>query len=118
LFPTRLSSDLTILAGCIQQAESRRYVQTMLGRRRPIPDIYSRQPNRRALAERLAINSVVQGSAADLIKVAMVDLHARIRQAAEGAGPAGEPLAGVRLLLQIHDELVFEAPEDQAEPAR
>src|SRR5690606_15066126 len=117
-YKRRFAGIATCLAECIQQAESRGYVQTMLGRRRPIPDIYSRQPNRRALAERLAINSVVQGSAADLIKVAMVDLHARIRQAAEGAGPAGEPLAGVRMLLQIHDELVFEAPEDQAEPAR
>src|SRR5690606_5652021 len=87
-YKRRFAGIATFLAECIQQAESRGYVQTMLGRRRPIPDIYSRQPNRRALAERLAINSVVQGSAADLIKVAMVDLHARIRQAAEGAGPA------------------------------
>jgi DNA polymerase-1 len=62
----------------------------MLKRRRPIPDIDSNQPNRRSLAERMAINSVVQGSAADLIKLAMIDLH-------------------------VHDELVFECPEAEAD---
>ena len=88
------------------QARTRGYVETMLGRRRPIPDIDSRNPSRRALAERLSINSVVQGSAADLIKIAMVDLSRRFAQ-----GQGGLPAGAVRMLLQIHDELVFEVPE-------
>jgi DNA polymerase-1 len=81
----------------------------MLHRRRPIPDTTSSNPARRALAERLAINSVVQGSAADLIKLAMVQLHRSIAQAAPGSA-----LHGSRMLLQIHDELVFECPQEQA----
>ena len=73
--------------------------------------IASNVPSRRAFAERNAINSVVQGSAADLIKLAMVDLHARF------TGP-NPPVANVKMLLQIHDELVFEADEATAEDAR
>ncbi len=90
---------------CIDMALTKGYVETILGRRRPIPQIQARNPQRRALGERMAINSVVQGSAADLIKVAMIDLHRDL--------PGRFPDA--RMLLQIHDELVFEAPEGQAE---
>jgi DNA polymerase-1 len=79
----------------------------MLGRRRPIPQVHARDPQQRALGERLAINSVVQGSAADLIKIAMVDLYRRL--------PVAFPR--VRMLLQIHDELVFESPEADAKKA-
>ncbi|WP_428389348.1 DNA polymerase I [Mucisphaera sp.] len=89
------------LAACVDQAKAQGYVSTILGRRRAIPQIEARQPNVRALGERLAINSVVQGSAADLIKLAMVRLHRRLAAEAFGA----------RMLLQIHDELVVEVDE-------
>lgn len=86
---------------CVQQARTKGYVETMLGRRRAVPQVESRNPNEQQLGERIAINSVVQGSAADLIKIAMIDLHRRL--------PDEHP--GTRMLLQIHDELVFEVPE-------
>ncbi|MFO0973843.1 MAG: DNA polymerase I [Phycisphaerae bacterium] len=75
-------------------------VETLLGRRRRIDDINSRNPTARAAAERFAVNTVVQGTAADLIKKAMLAIHARLMRS------RGE----TRLLLQIHDELVFELP--------
>jgi len=93
------------LHACIAQAGERGYVETIFGRRRRIFEIDSRNPSRRAAAERLAINSVVQGSAADLIKQAMVNIDARIRR-------EGRPS---RMLLQIHDELLFETPKDAVE---
>lgn len=92
------------LQSCIEHAERTGYVETILKRRRLIPQIEAKAPQLRALGERLAINSVVQGSAADLIKVAMIDLHRRLPEAFPEA----------KMLLQIHDELVFEAPEKQA----
>jgi DNA polymerase-1 len=88
------------LQQCIQHALEYGYVTTILGRRRSLPEIQSTNQHQRGLGERLAINSVVQGSAADLIKVAMVSVQRRIDR-------DGLPL---RMLLQIHDELVFEAP--------
>ena len=93
------------LAECIQEADQNGFVQTISHRRRPIPEIHSQNGNLRSLGQRMAINTVVQGSAADLIKVAMVQLHNRI---------AAEKLP-IKMLLQIHDELVFETPADQAE---
>ncbi len=105
-YKRRFSGISTFLEECIAQARRFGYVETMLKRRRPVPDIDDRNPSRRSLAERVAINSVVQGSAADLIKLAMVDIFRRIRGGA------------VRMLLQIHDELVFESPEGDAEDAR
>jgi DNA polymerase-1 len=91
------------LAQCVQQAKARGHVETILGRRRPVPQVHSRNPAERALGERMAINSVVQGSAADLIKVAMVRIHRDI----------GDRCPGSRMLLQIHDELLFEVPVEQ-----
>ncbi|MHC4320190.1 MAG: DNA polymerase I [Planctomycetota bacterium] len=96
------------LGKCVASAQADGYVETILGRRRPIPQIHARNPQQRALGERMAINSVVQGSAADLIKLAMIDLYRRLPQEFPAA----------RMLLQIHDELVLEAPEAQAEPVR
>ncbi len=90
---------------CIMEAKEKGYVETIRGRRRPIPEIESRIASMRQYAERTAINSVIQGSAADLIKLAMNRVHARL--ATENA-PA-------KLLLQVHDELVFECPADHAE---
>ncbi|MFI4859221.1 MAG: DNA polymerase I [Phycisphaerales bacterium JB063] len=92
------------LDACVAHAREHGYVQTVLGRRRAIPDIDDRNGQKRQLAERLAINSVVQGSAADLIKVAMVNLQQRIEQESLPA----------KLLLQIHDELVVECPAREA----
>jgi DNA polymerase-1 len=80
--------------------------RTMFGRERPIPDINSRNPNARGFAERTAINSPIQGTAADLIKLAMV----RIDRALAGFES--------RLLLQVHDELVLEAPPGELDAVR
>jgi len=96
------------LQTCIAAAKSRGYVETIFKRRRRIAHIDARNPQRRAQAERLAINSVVQGSAADLIKQAMINIDARIRR-------DGRPS---RMLLQIHDELVFETPRDAVDGDR
>lgn len=131
-YKKRFAGITTFLQECIEQAKQHGYVETMMKRRRPIPEIEARNPARRSLAERMAINSVVQGSAADLIKLAMVDIHATIvgpdrtatvggtKRAASTALP--KPLAArrddIRMLLQIHDELVFEVPEDLVDPAR
>ena len=93
------------LNGCVSQALSNGYVTTIMGRRRAIPEIHGNNAHIRALGERLAINSVVQGSAADLIKLAMVNVQRRI----------DEERRPVKLLLQIHDELIFELPEDVAD---
>lgn len=95
----------TFLQRCVQQALEEGWVSTLLGRRRAVPEIQSSNRNRRSLGERLAINSVVQGSAADLIKVAMVNVGERL---------AREELP-TKLLLQIHDELIFETPAEYAE---
>jgi DNA polymerase-1 len=81
------------------------YVTTLLGRRRPIPEIYSDNQGTRSAAERAAVNTPIQGSAADLIKVAMVRLDPRLREAYPDAW----------MILQVHDELVFDVPADQAE---
>ena len=79
------------------------YVTTLLGRRRPVPEIRVRNRQTRALGERLAVNSVMQGTAADVIKVAMIRIHDRLREEGRGA----------RLVLQVHDELLLEAPETE-----
>jgi DNA polymerase-1 len=90
---------------CIQQASVYGYVTTILGRRRVLPDINSAVQSRRQFSQRAALNSVIQGSAADLIKMAMVNIHEKIRdQASE-----------VKMIIQIHDELVFEARKETAQ---
>jgi DNA polymerase-1 len=127
-YKKRFPGITTFLAECVEHAKRLGYVQTMLGRRRPIPEIESPIPARRAFAERTAINSVVQGSAADLIKLAMIDAHAAMQhprahaaaavpRASNSSPPNLSPLASARLLLQIHDELVFESPTDHAPAA-
>jgi len=114
-YKQRFPGITIFLQECVEQAKRTGYVETMLGRRRPIPQIEATQPQQKALGERMAINSVVQGSAADLIKIAMVDLHRRIREPEEDES---SPLHGVRMLVQIHDELLFEAPEERATGAQ
>ncbi|BEH09074.1 MULTISPECIES: DNA polymerase I [Geobacter] len=91
------------LDGCAAEAEARGYVTTLMGRRLPIPDIASSNGNIRAFAQRNAVNYPIQGSAADIIKAAMVRVTERMRR---------EGLAG-RLIMQVHDELVFEVPEGE-----
>ncbi len=100
----RYGSIRQFMDACVEQAKKKGYAETILHRRRRIQDLYSRNANRRAQAERLAVNTVVQGSAADLIKVAMINIQNRID---------AEDLP-VRQILQIHDELVFELPRAQA----
>jgi DNA polymerase-1 len=90
------------LQACVAQARRQGYVETLAGRRRRIDGIDSPNPQRRALGERMAINSVVQGSAADLIKIAMINVHDRLTAQHSPA----------KMLLQIHDELLFETPRD------
>ena len=87
-------------AACVLKAQTQGYVETIQGRRRPIPEIQSGITSMRNYGERLAINSVVQGSAADLIKIAMVRIFNRLKKDHRPS----------KLLLQVHDELVFETP--------
>ncbi len=84
----------------VEKAQEEGYVTTLMGRRRQIPELRSGNPNTRRLGERLAVNTVIQGTAADIIKVAMVRCQRALREA------GGE----TRLILQIHDELLFEGP--------
>jgi DNA polymerase I len=91
------------LTSVLEECRRTGYARTILGRRRAISGIRESVGRSRNMAERTAINTVIQGSAADLIKTAMVNIHARIER-------EGHP---ARMLLQIHDELVFEAPADQ-----
>jgi DNA polymerase I len=86
------------LEGIVAQARRDGYTQTILGRRRYLPDLVSDNRQRREMAERMALNAPIQGSAADVIKVAMLRVHDRIRQ--QGLRS--------RMLLQVHDELLFE----------
>ena len=96
---------IQFLDGLIDEARDRGYVETLLGRRRYVPQITSRNPNDRAYAERIAVNMPIQGTQADMIKRAMIAIHARL--GAEGLG--------ARMILQVHDELVFEVPEAEVE---
>ncbi|KYD10801.1 DNA polymerase I [Heyndrickxia sporothermodurans] len=89
----------------VQDAKEKGYVSTILKRRRYIPEITSRNFNIRSFAERTAMNTPIQGSAADIIKKAMIDMAARLK----------EEKLQTRLLLQVHDELIFEAPSDEIE---
>lgn len=122
-YKKRFPGITTFLAECVEQARRLGYVETILKRRRAVPQIHDRNPQTRALGERIAINSVVQGSAADLIKIAMIDLHRRLSDSARDWRMAqslleAPEIPGVHMLIQIHDELVFEAPEEHAEDAR
>jgi DNA polymerase I len=91
----------------IERAQEEGYVTTLMGRRRSIPELRSGNPNTRRLGERLAVNTVIQGTAADIIKVAMVRCWHALRET------GGE----TRLVLQIHDELLFEGPPGEMEAA-
>jgi DNA polymerase-1 len=93
---------------CLEQARENGYVTTLLNRRRYLRDIFSENAGLRSLAERTAVNTPIQGTAADMIKVAMIRVFRRMRD--EGLE--------TRMLLQVHDELVFEVPEAEMETVR
>ena len=88
-----------------EQARERGYVSTLLGRKRHIPELAARNPTLRAAGERMAINMPIQGTAADIIKLAMIRLAARLRDGGFAA----------RLILQVHDELLLEVPREEVE---
>jgi len=94
--------------GCVVQGNTEGFVSTLMGRRRYLPELSDRSYNIRQFGERAAMNSPIQGTAADIIKLAMV----RVQEALEKAGMRA------RLILQVHDELIVEAPEEEAERVR
>jgi DNA polymerase-1 len=102
-YKERHHGAIAFLDSCIKEAEEHGSVRTILGRRLPIPDIQSSNGNVLAFARRNAINYPIQGSAADIIKCAMIRVDSRIRL---------EQLQS-RLIMQVHDELVLEVPEDE-----
>jgi len=87
----------------IKKTEQQGYVTTLLGRRRYIPTINSRNKTEKSAAERIAVNTPIQGSAADIVKIAMINLDKRLTTEQSSA----------RLLLQVHDELILECPKDE-----
>jgi DNA polymerase-1 len=89
----------------LDEARREQKVKTLFGRVRPIPDIHSKNYNLRGFAERTAVNTPLQGTAADLIKIAMIRIDAELRERGLRS----------RMLLQVHDELVFEVPEDEVD---
>ncbi len=91
----------------LEQTRKDGSVRTLFGRLRPIPDIESRNPNQRGFAERTAINTPLQGTGADLIKLAMISLDRKLT----------ERRLKTRMILQVHDELLFEVPADEKDEA-
>ena len=103
----RFPAVAQFMKDAVEQAEQHGYVSTLFGRRRQIPELRARNWQMRKLGERLAVNTVIQGTAADIIKVAMVRCH----DALDEAGLTDQ------LILQIHDELLFEGPPEEMEQA-
>ena len=96
------------LDGLIRDAKEKGYAESLFGRRRPVPELKSSNFMQRSFGERVAMNSPIQGTAADIIKIAMVRVFDRLK--AEGVKS--------KLILQIHDELLIEAPLEEADKAR
>jgi len=92
----------TFIDRTLDEARREQKVRTLFGRVRPIPDINSKNANLRGFAERTAVNTPLQGTAADLIKIAMIGIDGELRERGLKS----------RMTLQVHDELVFEVPED------
>jgi len=92
----------------IAEGRAKGYTTTILGRRRPIPELQSGDAVQRSFGERMAVNSPIQGSAADLIKLAMINVHNRLQH----------ELPDVKMILQVHDELIFEVPETKLDSAK
>ena len=100
----RFSGVQAYMKDIVELAKKQGYVTTLLGRRRNLPELYSSNFNLRSFGERAALNTPIQGSAADIIKLAMVAVHNRLK---------AEKLEA-RLLLQVHDELIVECPESES----
>ena len=101
----KLYADITrFKTETIVKAEDKGYVETILGRRRPVTNINSRNKIEKSAAERVAINTPVQGSAADIVKKAMLEVSSALKEKDNGA----------RLLLQVHDELILECPDNNS----
>ena len=95
------------LDGLVASGREKGYVSTLYGRRRPVPELLSANFNQRLFGERVSMNSPIQGTAADIMKIAMVNVDKALQE--EGLKS--------RIVLQIHDELLIEAPEEEADQA-
>ncbi|HUS19490.1 MAG TPA: DNA polymerase, partial [Terriglobales bacterium] len=104
----KYSGVRTFIDKTLEETRCAGSVRTLFGRLRPIPDIHSSNVNMRGFAERTAVNTPLQGTAADLIKVAMIRIDAELTARKMKS----------RMTLQVHDELVFEAPENEVEDLR
>jgi DNA polymerase I len=93
----------------LARAREEGVVKTLFGRRRPVPELTSRNGQVRAAAERVTVNMPIQGTAADILKRAMIDVHAALAALSARTGPAG------RMILTVHDELLFEVPRERAD---
>lgn len=103
----RYSGVKAFMEKTVDTAREKGFTTTLMGRIRPLPDIHSPNHNLRQMAERIAVNTPIQGSAADLLKMAMVRIDAALREAK----------MNTRMLLTVHDELVFETPEEESQEA-
>ena len=104
----RYSRVKQFLDHTIEEARDQGYTTTLLGRRRPIPELQSSDQTQRSFGERMAVNSPIQGSAADVIKLAMIAVHNILPST----------LPGTKMILQVHDELIFEVPDRDVEQAK
>jgi len=107
LYLDRFTGVREYMNSIVDVARGQGYVETLFGRRCYLPDIKSRNHNARSFAERVALNAPIQGTAADIMKIAMIAVESRI----EKAGMQG------RLILQVHDELIIDCPEEEREMA-
>jgi DNA polymerase-1 len=107
-FFERFAAVRALMDRNIAEGKTKGYTTTILGRRRPIPELQSGDPVQRGFGERMAVNSPIQGSAADLIKVAMINVNQRLH----------DELPHTKMILQVHDELIFEVPEKELEEAK
>jgi len=107
-FFERFAAVRALMDRNIDDGKTKGYTTTILGRRRPIPELQSGDPSQRGVGERMAVNSPIQGSAADLIKVAMIKVHQRLQN----------ELPRCKMILQVHDELIFEVQDQELEQAK
>ncbi len=107
-FFEKFSAVRALMDRNIEEGKTKGYTTTILGRRRPIPELQSGDPVQRGFGERMAVNSPIQGSAADLIKVAMISVSRLL----------AHELPHTKMILQVHDELIFEVPEQHLEETK
>lgn len=107
-FFERFAAVRALMDRNIAEGKEKGYTTTILGRRRPIPELQSGDPVQRGFGERMAVNSPIQGSAADLIKVAMINVLKALHA----------DLPHVKMILQVHDELIFEVPDHDLDEAK